>query len=764
MGFFQKAVIRKFQATTQPEVIASAYERFSAYFHNRERQQNIRQAKEEQFQEGFLRELFVNVLGYTLNPDPGYNITTEHRNVKDSRKADGAILLNGEVVGVIELKGTEVTDLSRVENQAFGYKNNQPGCRYVIISNFEKLRFYIDNAIDHLEFNLFTLDLREFELLWLCLACQSLQAGLPARMKEESLSRETEITRALYKDYSIFKRELHKNLTELNPQFDTLTLFRKSQKLLSRLLFLFFAEDRNLLPPNSVRLVLNDWRDLRERDVEVQLYDRFRKYFGYLNTGYKGKRYDVFAYNGGLFKPDMILDAVQIDDELLYRHTLKLSEYDFVSEVDVNILGHIFENSLNELEEIRAQLEGTAIDKSKTKRKKEGVYYTPKYITKYIVENTVGRLCREKREELGIIDEDYADSLRRQLKTRQTLFDKLTVYREWLLQLTICDPACGSGAFLNQALEFLIAEHRVVDELQARLFGDTLVLSDLDQSILEKNLYGVDLNEESVEIARLSLWLRTARPNRTLNDLSNNIKVGNSLIDDPAVAGDKAFNWHKEFPHVFARGGFDVVVGNPPYVQSTSLSKKVKEAIYRKYSTAEYQINTYGIFVERTIEVLKDNAIFGLIIPNYWISSKYDSKLRKFVFVQNHVFEVINLYQVFEEANVDTLILIGNKSNTANFPKESAIKSVSRNLNNIEDRLYSVSQGIWGKSESLLINDSNSDIYISFQNSLKIQGGFTLKEFCEAFKGMQPYEEGKGKPAQTREMMVEKVYLIMMIF
>jgi len=91
----------------------------------------------------------------------------------------------------------------------------------------------------------------------------------------------------------LFKRELHKNLTERNPQYDPITLFKKSQKLLSRLLFLFFAEDRNLLPPNSVRLVLNDWRELKERDVEVPLYDRFKKYFGYLNTGFKGKRYDV---------------------------------------------------------------------------------------------------------------------------------------------------------------------------------------------------------------------------------------------------------------------------------------------------------------------------------------------------------------------------------------------------------------------------------------------------------------------------------------
>lgn len=99
-----------------------------------------------------------------------------------------------------------------------------------------------------------------------------------------------------------------------------------------------------------------------------------------------------------VFKPDDLLDAIKIDDELLYKHTHKLSEYDFESEVDVNIWGHIFENSLNELDEIQAQLEGQEIEKAKTKRKKDGVFYTPKYITKYIVENTIGKLCIDKRQ------------------------------------------------------------------------------------------------------------------------------------------------------------------------------------------------------------------------------------------------------------------------------------------------------------------------------------------------------------------------------
>ena len=551
MPLFQKSVVSKYLQAQNKEILASKWNAFRSHFHNTAIQDNIRNSKEEQYQEGFLRDLFVGILGYTLNPDANFNLTTELKNIKDSKKADGAVIIEGNVKAVIELKGTNTTDLGKIETQAFGYKNNQTGCTYVVTSNFEKLRLYIDNAIEHIEFNLFTLTQEEFNLLFLCLGYENIKLDIPKKIKEDSLSAEDVITKKLYKDYSVFKRDLYYNLVALNPQFEALELFKKSQKLLDRFLFLFFAEDRQLLPPNSVRLILNQWKQLKDLDEEIPLYDRYKKYFGYLNTGFKGKQHDVFAYNGGLFKSDEILDTIVIDDDLLYKHTYTLSEYDFASEVDVNILGHIFENSLNELDEMKAQLEGAEIDKSKTKRKKDGVFYTPKYITKYIVENTVGKLCEEKKLELSIDEEEYTIDKKRQKKTRKVLLEKVENYRKWLLQITIIDPACGSGAFLNEALNFLIAEHTYIDELQAKLFGDAMVLSDVEKSILENNLFGVDLNEESVEIAKLSLWLRTAQPNRKLNDLNHNIKCGNSLIDDISVAGDKAFNWHTSFPQVF---------------------------------------------------------------------------------------------------------------------------------------------------------------------------------------------------------------------
>lgn len=666
MSIFQNTIFQKYLKTLNQETINQKWEVFKGHFHNIEIQENIRNSKEEQYQGEFLIDLFVNVLGYTKNPTPKFNLTTEYKNVKDSKKADGAIIINDKVVGIIELKGTNTTDLSKIEDQAFGYKNNQPDCKYIITSNFEKIRFYIDNAIDHLEFNLFTLSEEDFKQLYLCLSFESLNSDIPKKIKDESLSQEDIITKRLYKDYSLFKRELFQNLTELNPDINQLELFKKSQKLIDRFLFLFFGEDRFLLPPNSVRLILSDWRDLLDRDEQIPLYDRFKKYFGYLNTGFEGKRYSVFAYNGGLFKPDEILDNITIDSELLYKHTFKLSEYDFGSEIDVNILGHIFENSLNEIDEIKAQLEGQEIDKSKTKRKKDGVFYTPKYITKYIVENTVGKLCEEKKAEIGIVEEEYIADKKRQQKTKLSLLQKLDDYRNWLHQITIIDPACGSGAFLNEALNFLISEHKYIDELEAKLTGSSIAFTYHSESILENNLFGVDLNEESVEIAKLSLWLRTAEPNRKLNSLNKNIKCGNSLIDDPEIAGDKAFIWEKEFPQVFAKGGFDVVIGNPPYVGTKQIDSIDRDYYWEKYSDLLFsEMDLYQIFMYKSIsELLKINGKMGFITPNSYFTNVSFRNLRYFIvenFVIKSIIDFPYRFYPFDDVNTETAIIIIDK-------------------------------------------------------------------------------------------------------
>ena len=678
--FFQKNVVRKYVATLPVDIVSEAWKRYQVYFLNASIQANIRQSKEEQFQEGFLRELFVKVLGYTLNPSPDYNLITEQKNETNAKKADGAILQDGNVIGVIELKDHKTTDLSKIENQAFGYKSQHPRCRYVIISNFEKLRLYLDNATSCREWDLFTMKEDDFKELYICLAWVQVNQGIALQLKQESVSAEDQITSALYQDYSKFKRVLFADIVKQNPYMESngasllaegvenekewqLLLFKKTQKLLDRMLFIFFAEDCGLLPPNSMVQIIDQWEKLKEMDEYRPFYERVKKYFGYMNTGFQGKKHEIFAYNGGLFKPDEVLDNIRISDELLVEHTKRLSEYDFESEVDVNILGHIFENSLTEIEEITQQITNGEAPQT-SKRKQDGVFYTPQYITKYIVENTVGRLCEEKKQELGIYEEDYTLEKRRQLQTKQKLLDKLYQYCEWLLQITILDPACGSGAFLNAALSFLIKEHELIDTLEAKITDSSLVFHDIDKSILENNLYGVDINEESVEIAQLSLWLRTAKPHRKLNSLNQNIKCGNSLISDPAFAGDKAFDWQKEFPQVFERGGFDVVIGNPPYVQLQSLGAMSDVYAQCGFETYNKSADIYCLFTERGYSLLKSGGLQSFIMPNKWMLVAYGKELRKFM-AKTDLQQIINFgdIQFFDEATIYVCIFVTRKFN-----------------------------------------------------------------------------------------------------
>ncbi|MFP3456753.1 N-6 DNA methylase, partial [Psychrobacter sp. SIMBA_152] len=674
MSLFQSTIIEKYIRELDNTQLEAAWQTYSHCFLNLSKQDNIRLSKEEQYQEGFLRDLFVDIFGYTLNPNPNYNLTTEFKNKTSSKKADGAILKDGHAIGVIELKGMNTTDLSKIEQQAFGYKNNQPKCRYVITSNFQKLRLYIDNAVEFIEFNLFTLTQDDFALLYLLLHRDSIMGDLPAKLKSASLSQEEAITKQLYKDYSVFKRELFNDLIINNPDIDALILFQKSQKLLDRLLFIFFAEDSHLLPANFAKGIINEWQQLKALKRNDPLYDQIKQYFTFLDKGYKDDHSEIFAYNGGLFRTDSLLDSVIISDEILRSHILTLSEYDFDSEVDVNILGHIFENSLSELDEVKAQLAGEVIDKSQTKRKKDGVFYTPRYITKYIVENTVGKLCTDKKIALALNEEDYQldvtlnKSGKKRKKTDKRIaeekeaLDRLHAYRDWLLEITICDPAVGSGAFLNEALNFLIAEHEYIVEFETKLFGSGLAYPDIENSILENNLFGVDINEESVEIAKLSLWLRTAQPRRKLNNLNDNIQCGNSLIDDLAVAGDKAFNWQAAFPQVFAKGGFDVVIGNPPYVDIKALDSKITKYLFLNYETSNNRINLYSVFIEKSTELLKKQGYLSFIIPSSLLTQDSYKILREHILENTTIEKIVRLpNESFGggsgEVKVDTIIL-----------------------------------------------------------------------------------------------------------
>ena len=438
-------------------------------------------------------------------------------------------------------------------------------------------------------------------------------------------------------------------------------------------------------------------------------------------------------------------------------------DFGFESDVDVNILGHIFENSLSEIEEVTRQIEtsttpllmGEAPGERLSKRKQDGVFYTPQYITKYIVENTVVRLCAEKKKQLGIVEDEYLADQRRQLQTKKRLLDQLREYRQWLLQITILDPACGSGAFLNAALRFLMDEHKRIDEMEAKVTGSTIEFQSVENSILEHNLYGVDINEESVEIAQLSLWLRTAKPHRKLNSLNENIKCGNSLVSDPDIAGPKAFDWQKEFPQVFEKGGFDVVIGNPPYVSAATQMTNESMSIQRKgiidsgnYISLNQKWDLYIPFIELGIRHLcKDNGVCSMIVPYPLTNQLYGLKLREMLIKDYHLYELSDLRgtKVFEDAIVTSTIFFVEKK------KERTKIAISTIVDQTLKRLFE-------KTIDTLVQDAKTYIWNLDEGSKQANRHTQLKvlgDYCYISKGMVlNADEKTAKGAFKKEDLV----------
>ncbi len=678
---FQKKITDKYLSKIDKELLDEKYNQFNQIFGDKQKQDNIRASKEEQYQEGFIRDLFCAILGYTISPEPNYNIITElkneTKNKNNARKADGAIIIGGTTKAVIELKGTNTQDLDTVAKQAFDYKSHHENCNYVIVSNFERLRLYVETQSDFEEFNLFNLSKESFDLLYLLLQLENITNDIPLKLKHETLTEEKEITNNFYADYSTFKRALFEDLCENNPDTDKLLLFKKTQKLLDRILFVLFCEDRNLLPANSTIGIINDYKKLKELGYYQPLYNVFKTFFDRIDKGFKHETdssKNIFAYNGGLFKPDEILDSVKIGDDVLFIHSQRLANYDFQSQISVDILGRIFENSLTEIEEVQNEIEnekqGIKVENNNIgKRKKDGVFYTPEYITKYIVENTIGKLCDARKEELKIDDDEFSSDKKHQKKTIAELDKRLETYREYLLSLKILDPACGSGAFLNAALRYLRKEHTLIDYFWSKIHEGELNFTAIDNTILENNLYGVDINEDSIEITKLSLWLHTASKNRKLTTLNGKIKCGNSLIDDPNIAGEKAFNWQKEFPEVFEKGGFDVVIGNPPYVQLQSIGEM--SDVYAKcgYESFNKSADLYCLFAERGYNLLKKDGLLSFIMPNKWMLVDYGKELRRFL-AKTNLQQILNFgdIQFFKDATTYVCIFVtqnAEKSETA---------------------------------------------------------------------------------------------------
>jgi type II restriction/modification system DNA methylase subunit YeeA len=220
---------------------------------------------------------------------------------------------------------------------------------------------------------------------------------------------------------------------------------------------------------------------------------------------------------------------------------------------------------------------------------------------------------------------------------------------------------------------------------------------------LENNIYGVDINEESVEIAKLSLWLRTAKPRRKLTSLNNNIKCGNSLIDNPEYAGDKAFNWQNEFPQVFANGGFDVIIGNPPYVQLQSMGEMSNTLSKCGYESFHKGADLYCLFTERGYKLLNNGGVQSFIMPNKWMLVEYGKPLREFL-SKTGLRQVLNFgdIQFFQDATTYVCIFVVQKGDQLENVKVLSLNQKTYHgdfITEVKANLYDYPSSKFGENE-----------------------------------------------------------------
>lgn len=650
---------------------------------------NLKNYKEESLQGEFLNEIFSGVLNYKNSRESAeeWHLEREAKTKIDGTKADGMLgfftkedldkkKISDKVRVVIELKAPYFNldqkqkrqgDNRTAVEQAFGYvsKYGNGNCQWVIVSNYYEIRLY--TSLDQSKYEYFNLDmLQETEnfqkFIYLLSKTSLIGDGGKHTPKtkvlfEENIAEEKRIEKQFYTLYKSVRENVFKNLVANNREVNEELLLEKTQKLMDRFLFIAFAEDKGLLPRNSYESVI-----VKKGKEYLGIFEMFKTFCNWINSG--NKQFNINRYNGGLFKEDTDLDGLLIEDAV-FEELEKIAQYDFSEQVNEHILGHIFEQSITDLEEIKSSLQNKEYDQKEGKRKKTGVFYTPKYITRHIVETTIGNWLEDKKAELGYYElpeiKEFWTTKGLSVNAKKHL-EFWKKYRDVVKNMKIIDPACGSGAFLIEAFDYLMKISEYIKEQIAsfNISGSYSLTEDITSSILLNNIYGVDLSAESVEITKLALWLKTADPSRPLENLDENIKHGNSVVDDKQIDENFAFNWNEEFSEIFENGGFDIVIGNPPYVRQESI-KEIKPHLQKNYTVYTGVADLYCYFYELGYKLLKkDSGYLGFITSNKWFRAKYGQNLRQFLLENTEILEIIdyNGIKIFDGATVDSNIIV----------------------------------------------------------------------------------------------------------
>ena len=422
----------------------------------------------------------------------------------------------------------------------------------------------------------------------------------------------------------------------------------------------------------------------------------------------------------------------------IFKNLLVISSFDFGSDLDVNILGHIFENSIGDIEELQ--------NDNENKKKTDGIYYTPEYITDYICRNTIIPYLSISGEAKTV----------HELLTEYENSNSLDDLDNKLETLKIIDPACGSGSILNKSVDILLEIHKAIYD--SKYEGDSSLDRYYDtlenrKRIILNNIYGVDLNEESVEITKLSLFLKLATSKEVkegfkLPNLNKNIKCGDSLIDDKTIAGDKAFNWENEFKEIYDNGGFNIIVGNPPYVDIKEMDSTISEYIFKNYPTASNRINLYSTFVEKSYSLLKHNGIFSFIMPNSILFNSSYSEIRKLLLNNTSILNIVRTSDdVFDNVNVEPIILTFKKN--FNPDNKTKIQIKTKEVDEIPLEKYPthyMKQKKWLKYNlmNIFYTDESLDLIEKIETDKKV-----LIDFCDFSLGLTPYDKAKGMSEET---------------
>ena len=706
----------------------------------------------------FYRVILMGILDYDDD-----NILFDEKQDIGSGKSEFVLQYDNKKFMIIELKGQNVdldkkqssrSDTKSPVEQAFGYAIHTGDVEWILVSNYNEFRLYnYHYKTKYISFN--ASDLLDKEIYSYFMLAFSKKSHIDSdhikNIHEGTLLVDRKLAGEFYKLYNETRLMLIKEL-ETNSNCERLDAIHYAQLILNRYMFVCFAEDSGLLPSQiSVDTITTP---IQKGNIGYNsIWQRINELFLYINKGNEFKK--IPEYNGGLFQQE--LDSLKIRDIVddqsiftdtyqdwkfetyekdikhllgkagnrvnpIYRNLLTISSFDFQSELDVNILGHIFENSIGDIEELKEDTKG--------RRKKEGIFYTPDYITDYICKNTIIPYL-SKSGNINNVSE---------LLKEYSWSNEIENLDEKLKDIKIVDIACGSGAFLNKATDILLEIHEAIFDIKKeyttttdmkvgkgkRRRTESIQHTDLGayvfdhiekrREILLNNIYGVDLNEESVEITKLSLFLKVCRKNLKLPNLDKNIKNGNSLIDDLAYT-DKPFSWEREFPEIFKKGGFDVVIGNPPYVRQEKI-KEIKAYLKENYLSFSGTADLYVYFFEKGLKLLKKGGNLGFISSNKFIKTNYGKNLRNFILSDyNFVKYVDHTYDdVFVDATTYPSIFVLKNEKTSN------------NLILVDEK-YEINQskfddGIWNfeRIEILDLKDKieNSGIQLKNIDGLKI--------------------------------------------